>query len=71
LAVLALSASAIAFAQAQGKNEIAGTFGHNFISDQGVPNSGLSIRSLITVRAFPSKSITRASFAHMIGRTLP
>ena len=40
--LLALSASAIAFAQAQGKNEIAGTFGHSFISDQGVPNSGLS-----------------------------
>lgn len=40
--MLALTASAIAFAQAQGKNEIAGTFGHTFISDQGVPNSGLS-----------------------------
>lgn len=25
-----------------GKNEIAGTFGHTFISDQAVPNSGLS-----------------------------
>ena len=40
--MLALSASAIAFAQAEGKNEIAGTFGHSFISDQGIPNSGLS-----------------------------
>jgi hypothetical protein len=40
--VLALTASAIAVAQAEGKNEIAGTFGHTFISDQGVPNSGLS-----------------------------
>jgi hypothetical protein len=34
-------ASAQDFAQA-GKNEVAGTFGHSFISDQGVPNSGLS-----------------------------
>jgi hypothetical protein len=25
-----------------GRNEIAGTFGHTFISDQGVPNSGLA-----------------------------
>lgn len=37
-----LIATAIAFAQEAGKNEIAGTFGHTFISDQGVPNSGLS-----------------------------
>ncbi|MGH9516086.1 MAG: hypothetical protein ACRD3P_10470 [Terriglobales bacterium] len=34
--------TAIAFAQEVGKNEVAGTFGHSFISDQGVPNSGLS-----------------------------
>lgn len=40
--LLALTASAIAFAQAEGKNEIAGTFGRSSISDQGVPNSGLS-----------------------------
>jgi hypothetical protein len=37
-----LIATAIAFAQEADKNEIAGTFGHTFISDQGVPNSGLS-----------------------------
>ncbi|HEX3106564.1 MAG TPA: hypothetical protein VHQ22_19150 [Terriglobales bacterium] len=40
--VLALSASGIAFAQSEGKNEVAGTFGHSFISDQGVLNSGFS-----------------------------
>ena len=40
--VLVLIAAAIAPAQEAGKNEIAGTFGHTFISDQGVPNSGLS-----------------------------
>jgi hypothetical protein len=40
--VWVLIATAIAFAQEAGKNEIAGTFGHTFISDQGVPNSGLS-----------------------------
>jgi hypothetical protein len=40
--MLALSASAIACAQGEGKNEVAGTFGHSFISDQGVLNSGLS-----------------------------
>lgn len=40
--VLVLIATAIAFAQEAGKNEIAGTFGHTFVSDQGVPNSGLS-----------------------------
>lgn len=40
--MLALTASAIAFAQAEGKNEVAGAFGHSFISDQGVLNSGLS-----------------------------
>jgi hypothetical protein len=40
--MLALSASAIALAQGESKNEIAGTFGQSFISDQGVPNSGLS-----------------------------
>ena len=40
--VWVLIATAIAFAQESGKNEIAGTFGHTFISDQGVPNSGLS-----------------------------
>lgn len=40
--VLALTAPAIAFAQPEGKNEIAGSVGQTFISDQGVPNSGLS-----------------------------
>jgi len=40
--MLALSASAVVFGQAEGKNEIAVTFGQSFISDQGVPNSGLS-----------------------------
>ena len=40
--MLALTAPAIAFAQAEGKNEVAGTFGRTFTSDQGVPNSGLS-----------------------------
>jgi hypothetical protein len=40
--VLAMTAFAIASAQAEGKNEVAGTFGHTFISDQGVPNSGLA-----------------------------
>jgi hypothetical protein len=40
--VLVLIATAIAFAQEASKNEIAGTFGHTFVSDQGVPNSGLS-----------------------------
>ena len=41
LCLLTATATAIAFAQ-EGKNEVAGTFGHSFISDQGVPNSGLS-----------------------------
>jgi hypothetical protein len=40
--MLTLMAPAIAFAQGEGKNEIAGTFGHSFISDQSVPNSGLA-----------------------------
>lgn len=42
LATMLALTSAIAFAQAELKNEISGTFGHTFISDQGVPNSGLS-----------------------------
>ncbi len=37
-----LIATTGAFAQDAGKNEISGTFGHTFISDQGVLNSGLS-----------------------------
>lgn len=40
--MLTLMAPAIAFAQGEGKNEIAGTFGHSFISDQSVPSSGLA-----------------------------
>lgn len=41
--MLALTApSVIALAQAEGKNEVAGTFGRTFISDQRIPNSGLS-----------------------------
>src|SRR4051812_3668698 len=40
--VWVLIAPAMTFAQEEGKNEIAGTFGHSFISDRGVPNSGLS-----------------------------
>src|SRR5258708_3066290 len=39
-AVMLLAAgSTIAAAQDEPKNEIAGTFGHTFISDQGVPNT--------------------------------
>ena len=41
-AVCLLIATTGAFAQDAGKNEISGTFGHTFISDQGVLNSGLS-----------------------------
>lgn len=37
-----IATAAIVSAQEVGKNEVAGTFGHSFISDQGVPNSGLS-----------------------------
>ena len=40
-----MTATAIASAQdlnQEGKNEVAGTFGHTFVSDQGVPNSGLA-----------------------------
>jgi len=37
-----LIASAIAVAQESAKNEIGGTVGRTFISDQGVPNSGLA-----------------------------
>jgi hypothetical protein len=40
--VCPLIATTGAFAQDAGKNEISGTFGHTFISDQGVLNSGLS-----------------------------
>ena len=40
--MLALNASAIASAQMESKNEVAGTFGRTFISDQAVPNSGLA-----------------------------
>jgi hypothetical protein len=40
--VCLLIATTGAFAQDAGKNEISGTFGHTFISDQGVLNSGLS-----------------------------
>jgi opacity protein-like surface antigen len=43
--VLAMTATAIASAQdlnQEGENEVAGTFGHTFVSDQGVPNSGLA-----------------------------
>lgn len=40
--LFALIASAIAVAQDTNKNEVAGTFGHTFISDQGVSNSGLA-----------------------------
>lgn len=42
---LSINVTGLAYAQDfadQGKNEIAGTFGHSFISDQGVPSSGLS-----------------------------
>jgi hypothetical protein len=40
--MLGITTVAIASAQAAGKNEVAGTFGHTFISDQSVPNSGLA-----------------------------
>src|SRR3984957_948710 len=42
---LAMTATAIGSAQdlnQEAKNEVAGTFGHTFVSDQGVPNSGLA-----------------------------
>jgi hypothetical protein len=43
--LLVMSAVAIASAQdldRDGRNEVAGTFGHTFVSDQSVPNSGLA-----------------------------
>ena len=43
--VLVISTVAIAWAQdidQEGRNEVAGTVGRTFISDQGVPNSGLA-----------------------------
>ena len=40
LLVLAMTSHGVAFAQ-ESKNEVAGTIGRTFISDQGVPNSGL------------------------------
>jgi hypothetical protein len=39
---LAMTAGAIASAQSNSKNEVAGTFGRTFVSDQSVPNSGLA-----------------------------
>lgn len=39
--VVAMTTAVVASAQ-EGKNEVAGTFGHTFVSDQGVPNSGLA-----------------------------
>jgi len=42
---LAMAATAIGSAQDfnhRGKNELAGTFGRTFVSDQSVPNSGLA-----------------------------
>jgi hypothetical protein len=40
--MLGIATVAIASAEAADKNEVAGTFGHTFISDQSVPNSGLA-----------------------------
>jgi hypothetical protein len=43
--MLAINVTGLAHAEdlaSGGKNEIAGTLGHTFVSDQGVPNSGLS-----------------------------
>jgi hypothetical protein len=42
LSIFLATATALVSAQELGKNEVAGTFGHTFVSDQGVPNSGLS-----------------------------
>jgi hypothetical protein len=45
LVMLVMSTIAITSAQdldREGRNEVAGTFGHTFVSDQGVPNSGLA-----------------------------
>src|ERR1700726_1927859 len=45
MVMLVMSAVEIAWTQdldQEGRNEVAGTFGHTFVSDQGVPNSGLA-----------------------------